>query len=509
MHRAFFQITVVGLASALLKDDCSSVSDGDKFDCGQLGTTEDQCTAKGCCWSPSDTDGIPWCFYAGGAPDTCFVTTNSSEAAFSDDEISTMRSFFLDNINIEGSGGVVAAPDYDTPGGSYYFHWERDGALTMRCLQETSDKSVDVQSYMESYSAWVLKVQGDEDPHDQDVRTEPKYMLPGGEVYTGSWCRPQNDGPGLRATSLIIFAHDQLANGNADYVSKYLWTSDGSLNGGAIQYDLDYVVGGWESNTCDLWEEVQSSDFFWNRITMRKAMLMGADFAKVMGDDAKAATYADTAAAIDAVLYDTHYNGKYIFEETNREKDGATIVGLNDGYHAGDANFGPTSIEVANTVAQYNLAFCAEYSINSEDTAKGLPGILYGRYPGDTYAGGNPWVLTTAALATLFYRGSLELAGGAMPNVDAQAIWADALGEENFPASSSAAADLFLRAGDSVMIRLKSHVVDDGFHLMEQIDRNTGKQMSAKDLTWSYAEVLNAVTARAAAVTTLNTVTVV
>ena len=60
-----------------------------------------------------------------------------------------------------------------------------------------------------------------------------------------------------------------------------------------------------------------------------------------------------------------------------------------------------------------------------------------------------------------------------MPNADAQAIWADALGEENFPASSSAAADLFLRAGDSVMIRLKSHVVDDGFHLMEQIDRNT------------------------------------
>lgn len=497
--RAALQIAVVGLAAAaMVKDDCSAVSDSDKFDCGQLSTTSSECVAKGCCWQPSDTDGIPWCFYAGGAPDTCFVTTNSSEAAFSEDEISIMRSYFLANINIEGSGGVVAAPDYNTPGGSYYFHWERDGALTMRCLQETSDESVDVQAYMEAYTSWVLKVQADEDPHEQDVRTEPKYMLPDGEVYTGSWCRPQNDGPGLRATALMIFAQSQLAAGNSDYVHKYLWTSDGSLNGGAIQYDLDYVVNGWDSNTCDLWEEVQSSDFFWNRITMKKSMLLGAEFAKIMGDDNKAATYAQTASSIDAVLY-SHYNGEYIFEETNREKDGAVLVGLNDGYDETDGEFGPTSIEVANTVAQYNLAFCSEYQINTDDTANGLPGVLYGRYPGDTYAGGNPWVLTTAALATLFYRGSLELAGGMMPDADAQAVWADALGED-FPSSASAAADLFLRAGDSVMIRLRSHVVDDGFHLREQIDRSTGKQMSAMDLTWSYAEVLNAVTARATAV---------
>ena len=53
---------------------------------------------------------------------------------FSADEVSMMRSFFLKNININGSGGIVAAPDYETPGGSYYYHWMRDGALTMRAL---------------------------------------------------------------------------------------------------------------------------------------------------------------------------------------------------------------------------------------------------------------------------------------------------------------------------------------------------------------------------------------
>ena len=34
--------------------------------------------------------------------------------------------------------------------------------------------------------------------------------------------------------------------------------------------------------------------------------------------------------------------------------------------------------------------------------------------------------------------------------------------------------------GDGVMLRLRAHVEKDGFHLDEQIDRNTGEQKSAK-----------------------------
>ena len=32
-------------------------------------------------------------------------------------------------------------------------------------------------------------------------------------------------------------------------------------------------------------------------------------------------------------------------------------------------------------------------------------GVLIGRYPGDSYAGGNPWQLLTAVTAELFYLG--------------------------------------------------------------------------------------------------------
>ena len=36
----------------------------------------------------------------------------------------------------------------------------------------------------------------------------------------------------------------------------------------------------------------------------------------------------------------------------------------------------------------------------------GKPGVLIGRYPGDGYAGGNPWQLLTAVLAEAFYLGA-------------------------------------------------------------------------------------------------------
>ena len=35
-----------------------------------------------------------------------------------------------------------------------------------------------------------------------------------------------------------------------------------------------------------------------------------------------------------------------------------------------------------------------------------MPGILIGRYPGDSYAGGNPWQLLTAVYAKAFYQGA-------------------------------------------------------------------------------------------------------
>ena len=375
----------------------------------------------------------------------------------------------------------------------------------MRALQEAGAAPDDgaAAAYMEAYAGWVLQAQNFEDPNGIDVRIEPKYYLPDGGVFDEGWCRPQNDGPGLRAISLIIFANNAGIN-NASVVKELLWTGDDDVhNGGAIKFDLDWVVAGWASSTCDLWEELTSDDLFWNRVTMKKAMLEGAAFAAAMGDEVSSASYAATATAINATLLSAHWDasgGGFVFEATNRMKDGAVIVGFNDGYAESDGLFAPSGFEVAATVRNYNAEFCNEWAINEADSKDNVPGILYGRYPGDTYAGGNPWVLSSSALANLFYRAGREvLQKNQAPSDDARAAWASAFGlggSESFPTSPSGAAEVFLRAGDSVLLRVRSHVETDGFHLAEQIDRDSGLQKSAKDLTWSYAETLSAMDAR-------------
>jgi glucoamylase len=354
---------------------------------------------------------------------------------------------------------------------------------------------------LKNYVQWVLRVQSENDPNGIDVRTEPKFNLPNGDVYSGGWCRPQNDGPGLRATALMDYASWLIANNQTAYVKQYLWTGNPSVNkGGAIKYDLDWVVNGWSSNGCDLWEEVQSNDFFWNRITSKYALLTGSGFASNFGDASSATSYKNAGLAINSTLYASHYNGAYIQESSNRQKDAAVVCGLNSGFWSGDNLFAPTSIEVANTIKTLNSLFCSSYAINTADSQNGVPGVLYGRYQGDSYAGGNPWVLLTAALGQLLYRGAHALLESQeMPDASTLEAWHAVFGDAYDPVVHSTPimlSKLFASAGDGPLYRLRRHVEGNGFHLQEQIDRNTGFQLSAHDLTWSYTEVLVAMQKR-------------
>jgi len=51
---------------------------------------------------------------------------------------------------------------------------------------------------------------------------------------------------------------------------------------------------------------------------------------------------------------------------------------------------------------------------------------------------------------------------------------------------------LIASAGDAVLNRIYYHVQSSDFHLSEQLDKNTGEESSATDLTWSYANVFKA-----------------
>ena len=127
-----------------------------------------------------------------------------------------------------------------------------------------------------------------------------------------------------------------------------------------------------------------------------------AQFASALGESSLAETYRSTADEIvESAKH--HFNGQYIYECNGREKDGAVIHAI---ITFGEYLFPPSSPEAAGTVSAWNDAFCNEYPINQQDNAAGKPGILIGRYPGDSYAGGNPWQLLTAAHAEIFYLGA-------------------------------------------------------------------------------------------------------
>lgn len=421
--------------------------------------------------------------------------------------MATMWGYFTLNLNVDKTGAVLASPDTHTPGGSYYFHWARDAALTMYTVLTTIPDSSrsDLDMLMQSYAGWVNGTHHVYDPNGIDARIEPKFYIDSHKPYDGAWCRPQNDAPGLRSITLISYGQSLLKQKRPDFVKAMLWTgNDGVNNGGLVKHDLDWLVDNWQSSSCDLWEEVQSNNFFWNRFTMRRAMYLGAEFAGQMGDKATAQKYAAVASAMDGDVA-AHFNGDFIQEEASRQKDGATICALNDGYN-NDKLFPASSAPVANTIKTYNDLFHSEYPINGADDSAGVPGILYGRYGGDTYGGGNPWVLTSGCLAQLFYRGAASMVAGTdgyTHDDEHVAAWLAAIPQRNatgtLKASDLSAVELariLASAGDGVLARIRYHTAGGQMHQPEQLDKNSGVETSATDLTWSYATIFKAMTQR-------------
>lgn len=86
---------------------------------------------------------------------------------------------------------------------------------------------------------------------------EPKFEIPSGDPYTGGWCRPQTDGPALRAMALSKWGNILLQNGQSDTAKSTVWP--------LIKFDMEWVLANWDQNGCDLWEEVRSDNFYFNR----------------------------------------------------------------------------------------------------------------------------------------------------------------------------------------------------------------------------------------------------
>jgi glucoamylase len=437
--------------------------------------------------------------------------------------------------NILSNGAVIASPSRSDP--DYYFHWVRDGALTMDVIVSISMQSVDPaerQRYiilLTRYLDFSLGNQVTSNPSSDLGRGlgEPKFNTDG-SAFTGPWGRPQDDGPALRALTFIRLANRMLDGGDpsqVELVKTKLY--DGVLpTNSLIKRDLEYVSNNWQRTSFDLWEEVRGLHFY-TRMVQRKALTEGARLAIRLNDGGAAGWYALQAAELEDEIKKHWDQGKgYLVATLNRDGgidykssglDTAIILGVLHSHTPADSFFSATNDMVLATAGTLASQFDQLYAINKvkKDSEGGELGIAIGRYPEDRYSGtttsseGNAWVLCTLALGELYYRAANEwVNGGEIAVTDRNKSFFSRLNSSKFgeltggkvlKRDDSVFQDIVAElriAADRQLRRVKFHEFADG-SLSEQFNRNTGLMQSAGDLTWNYASVLTSFSHRSPA----------
>ncbi len=452
------------------------------------------------------------------------------------------------------NGSIAAAP-YEkkiegecTNGDNYTYLWQRDGGIAMLAIEGELENALSANDTetIEKYTEMLFNYVKFFDYASKQDGYYPgigKFYLSGEGVT--DWMNPQNDGPAFTAllfaefSNLIMSQKKPLeVNGivlDRNFVEKYLFGTNGK---GLINQNLSYIVDNSREECYCLWESCVALNFFTMMIEI-KALTAGAALSVQFDNLSLASKYIGTAENISYLAvehYQTFTYGKEKFKAycegsdipvnlkfpvlpkyknndfdkyRGMSLDSSIILGsllgnlyeyslpdswvykslTKDKLIAGkfDAviqesqkNLSPASLEVLRTAKLLaDEAFSEKgldpYRVN-KNRQKGIN--LIGRYPGDIYNGvtwddplnkGNPWFITSLALAQYYYTLAYELKKPGyteMGNKQMELIFQFMKGEEN-------------QSGKAYM-------------MSEQIDRNTGKQTSAHNYTWSYAQYLMA-----------------
>ncbi|KAJ3109296.1 glycoside hydrolase 15 protein [Phlyctochytrium planicorne] len=434
--------------------------------------------------------------------------------------IPSIKNSLFANIHPAGTlpGVVVAAPkNQPTTPQNYFYHWIRDASLVMdvvNTLYANGDASLE-QTILD-YQTLTRKLQTISPPALTGFG-EAKFNVDGTD-YTGGWCRPQNDGPGLRASVFIRFSKAYLAKGGSLSTIINMYNSTAS---GVIKPDLDYVtLNSYDTNGCDLWEETRGNHLF-TQMVQRRALKEGAEFATFLGDKDTATRWANAAAALDSFVL------KYWNPDVNtlmttlnaRQLDAAIPLTAIHGYND-DGLYAPSDDKVLNSVYQLANGFISEYTLNQNvktDTAGRPLSVAIGRYYGDTYNGvnsgnqGNPWYLATVAVAETYYRAAtniLKTGSVTVSNLNRAFITGDrpaglqagniAVGTyaKGTPQFKTIVSNLQSLA--DTYVRRASFHGDVNYRFGEQYLRTVGtaNAQGVRDLTWSYASFITASLAR-------------
>lgn len=299
----------------------------------------------------------------------------------------------LNNVGASGSkaqgaksGIVVASPSKSNP--DYFYTWTRDSALTFKALIDTflAYGTPGLEQQIQDYISAQTIVQGINNPSGglcSGGLGEPKFNVDE-TAFTGAWGRPQRDGPALRATAMIAYARYLISKGQTSTVKSIIWP--------IVQNDLSYVTQYWNQTTFDLWEEVDSSSFFTTGVQYR-SLIEGSALASQLGTSCPNCA---SQAPLILCFFQSYWTGSYALANTGGGRSGKdansvlTSIHLFDPAASCDATtFQPCSDKALANHKVVTDSFRSIYAINS-----GIPqgtGVAVGRYPEDTYQGGNPW----------------------------------------------------------------------------------------------------------------------
>ncbi|AEO64596.1 glycoside hydrolase family 15 protein [Thermothielavioides terrestris NRRL 8126] len=405
------------------------------------------------------------------------------------------------------SGIVVASPDKTNP--DYWYTWTRDSALTFKCVVDTFTNSYDasLQAEIQNYIVAQAHLQGVSNPSgslsDGSGLGEPKFNVDMSQ-FTGAWGRPQRDGPALRAIALIAYSKWLISNGYTSTASSIVWP--------VIKNDLAYVAQYWNNTGFDLWEEVSGSSFF-TVANQHRALVEGAALATSLGTSCSACS----AVAPQILCFLQSFwspSSGYILANINENngrsaKDANTLLGS---IHTFDpaagcdaATFQPCSDRALANHKVVTDAFRSIYSINS-GIAEGSA-VAVGRYPEDSYFGGNPWYLNTLAAAEQLYdalyvwkkQGSITVTSTSLAFFK---DFSSSITPGTYSSSTSTYTTLYnaISAYADGYMNIVAQYAQTNGSLSEQFSKTNGEPLSAYDLTWSYAAFLTAAARRAGVV---------
>ncbi|OFZ12118.1 MAG: hypothetical protein A2Z20_07270 [Bdellovibrionales bacterium RBG_16_40_8] len=438
--------------------------------------------------------------------------------SWSEKQINRSLMRIIDNLDygvnvLEGKkGAVIASPGtaVDPISGirqNYRYHWVRDAAIVMHSLITVYRTSTEpftrklVAKHIRDYITFSKENQAVKSPYGFG---EPKFNL-NGTLFDEPWGRPQNDGPALRALTLMQWIDLLLSEGHNEEARNIF------LN--VVLPDLKYTAVNINDNSIDVWEEVMGQHFF-VKIIQSAALNRGTVMTRYFQQTSDISKLQNAATSVNAELSQFFSTEKNYIESTklnwgdrlhnkSQNLDVAVILGVLYADIGSDLSFEQSSNLDSWTLAtaeKLRSSFEAIYPINKA----GLPGVLIGRYPEDHYFGGNPWPIATLSLAELYYKTieKLELSGQLNANEQNIGFFNHLLDLAKEPPIKigeilnrhdskfiNIKNTLFM-AADAIVYRVRYHMGTDD-DLYEQLDKYTGYLTALPHLTWSHAAFIN------------------